>query len=78
MVERRTDIEVWLRDVSKAEDAVLPANLGSLPSDREKQSTQLHKPRINSNPLEGLPLVELTSTNFLPTGGFKTNKRKPK
>lgn len=73
MVERR-DANDWLRDVSRAEDAALPTNLGNLPSERGVRSTQIRKPNIVKSPLEELPLVELIPPSFFPRGS-KANKR---
>lgn len=74
MVERRLNADDWLRQISHAEDAVLPTNLGNLPSERGVQSTQIRQPKITPSPLGELPLVEQIPPTFSPWSS-KTKKR---
>jgi len=74
MVERRLNADDWLRQISHAEDAVLPTNLGSLPSERGKQSTQIRRPKISPSPLDESPLVDPIPPRFF-VRGSKAHKR---
>ena len=77
MVERRVNADEWLRQISDIEDTVLPPNLGNMPSDRDRNSSQIKKPRITPFAPDELSVVqEPLSADIAPTIGHKTNKRR--